>query len=356
MRRRVPTPAPSPTRRSLPPSSLRSVGLVAAAAVVAVPLLAAPGASAAAPSVSWSDRSVVAGRAMTATVRPASVDGAAVALQRRFPEGWRMADSTPRVTSAGLVLDVPTDQYGTFSYRVVATKQGTPSATDPVKVTVSPSYAPAGSASSHAFMSSPRWLWDSCSGPITWKFNPASAPSGGLEQVTGSFDRVHLATGLDFVYAGTTDVTPQPSDPGASGADIVVGWIGGQTFAQRHGSAVGVGGAAYWRDQRLFNGTRVNRAFEGGVVLNAGYNDRLGNGFGSGTTWGDVLMHEIGHVIGLGHVGSDKQMMFGRITARAARWGAGDLTGFRKVGDTMGCVTAGNQRARTEPVRAVAEH
>ena len=33
---------------------------------------------------------------------PASVDGAAVALQRRFPEGWRMADSTPRVTSAGI--------------------------------------------------------------------------------------------------------------------------------------------------------------------------------------------------------------------------------------------------------------
>ncbi len=170
-------------------------------------------------------------------------------------------------------------------------------------------------------MSSPRWLWDSCGGPITWKFNPASAPNGGLEQVAGSFDRVHAATGLDFTYAGTTDVTPRPSDPGTSGADIVVGWIGGQTFAERHGSAVGVGGAAYWRDQRLSNGTRVNRAFEGGVVLNAGYNDRLGNGFGSGTTWGDVLMHEIGHVIGLGHVGSEKQMMFGRITARAARMG-----------------------------------
>ncbi|QIK67683.1 matrixin family metalloprotease [Nocardioides sp. HDW12B] len=359
MRRRVPTPtlfrARHSSRRSGPPSGVRPVGLVAAA-VVAAPLLAAPGASAAAPSVSWSDRSVVAGRAMTATVGPSSVDGAAVGLQRKFPEGWRVADGTPRVTSGGLVLDVPTDQYGTFSFRVVATKQGSVSATDPVKVTVSPPYAPAGSAASHSFMTNPRWLWDSCSGPITWRFNPASAPSGGLDQVAGSFDRVHAATGLDFVYAGTTDVTPQPIDPGASGADIVVGWIGGQSFAQRHGSAVGVGGAAYWTDHRLANGTRVKRAFEGGVVLNAGYNDRMGSGFGSGVTWGDVLMHEIGHVIGLGHVSSDKQMMFGRVTARAARWGAGDLAGFRKVGDTMGCVTAVNQRARTEPVRVVARH
>jgi hypothetical protein len=356
MRRRVPAPVQPRARLYGPASSVRSVGLVAAGVVVVVPLLATPGASAAAPSVSWSDRSVVAGKPMTATVGAASVDGATVGLQRRFPEGWRVADGTPRATSAGLVLDVPTDQYGTFSYRVVATKQGSVSSTDPVKVTVRPPYAPAGSAASHSFMANPRWLWDSCSGPITWKFNPASAPSGGLEQVKGSFDRVHAATGLDFAYAGTTDVTPQPSDPGSSGADIVVGWIGSQAFAQRHGSAVGVGGAAYWQGQRLFSGTKVNRAFEGGVVLNAGYDDRLGSGFGRGVTWGDVLMHEIGHVIGLGHVGSESQMMFGRITTRAARWGAGDLNGFRKVGDTMGCVTAANQRARTEPVRVVADH
>ncbi len=113
MRRRVPAPSPAPSPASspgsspasgpasgpcrarvrIPASSARSVGLVAAAAVVAVPLLAAPGASAAAPSVSWSDRSVVAGKAMTATVGAASVDGATVALQRRFPEGWRVADA-----------------------------------------------------------------------------------------------------------------------------------------------------------------------------------------------------------------------------------------------------------------------
>ena len=343
---RCPVPTPGPTRPVS--STVRSVGLVAAAAVVAVPLLAAPGASAAAPSVSWSDRSVVAGRAMTATVGAASLDGATPVLQRRFPEGWRVADPEARVTSAGLVLDVPTDQYGSFTYRVVATKQGSMSPSDPVKVSVSPPYVPAGSASAHSFMTSPRWLWDSCSGPITWKFNPASAPVGGLDQVTGSFDRIHAATGLDFVYAGTSSETPRASDPGTSGADILVGWRSASNF---NAGVVGEGGAAFYRGFRLPNGSAVHKAVEGGVMLNAGFNDRLTSGFGKGYTWGEVVMHELAHVIGLSHVGAKSQIMYRAITGGAARWGAGDLNGFRKIGDTMGCVGGGGARTRDEPVR-----
>ena len=344
-----------PKRRVSP---ARSLLLVAAASVVGVPLLVAPGASAAAPKVTWSDRSVVAGKAVTATVAPASVDGAAVVLQRKFPDvPWRVADSSPRVTTGGLVLDVPTSQYGSFSYRVVALERGTiVSAGDPVKVTVAPPYSPAGNASAHSFMSSPRWMWDSCAGPVTWKFKPGSAPTGALKQVKGAFARVHAATGLDFAYLGTTDVTPRPGGVPDAGADVVIGWIGKRAFTGTYGNAVGKGGAAYMYDHRLANGDRVNRAVRGGVVLNAGYNDVLANGFGSGFTWGEVLMHEIGHVIGLSHVGATNQLMYRSITRGAARFGAGDLNGFRKVGDTFGCLTPEDARARTGPLRVSVSH
>ncbi len=347
--------ATSPTRRVSPG---RAALLVAVASVVGVPLLVAPGASAAAPRVTWSDRSVVAGKAMTATVAPSSVDGAAVVLQRKFPDvPWRVADNTPRSTSSGLVLDVPTSQYGSFSYRVVAMQNDTVvSATDPVKVTVAPPYSPAGTASSHRFMSSPRWLWDACRGPITWRFGTGNAPKGALNQVKGAFARVHAATGLDFRYLGTTDVTPKPSGAPASGADLVIGWIGRSAFTDQYGGAVGVGGATYYSSYRLANGDRVNRAAQGGVVLNAGFNDDLTNGFGSGFTWGEVLMHELGHVIGLSHVDSTKQLMYPSITRGLARFGAGDLNGFRKVGDTVGCPVLDNGRARTGPPRVSISH
>ncbi len=342
--------------RTIPPA--RAALLLATASVLGVPLLVAPGASAAAPQVTWSDRSVVAGKAVTATVAPASVDGAAVVLQRKFPDvPWRIADSSPRVTGGGLVLDVPTSQYGAFSYRVVTLEQDTVvSATDPVKVTVAPPYGPAGNASSHAFMSSPRWVWDSCRGPITWKLSTGNAPGGGLKQVKGALARVHAATGLDFRYLGTTDVAPKPSGVPGSGADLVIGWIGRRAFSEQHGGAVGVGGATYYSNYRLANGDRVNRAAQGGVVLNAGFNDDLANGFGSGFTWGEVLMHELGHVIGLGHVGSTKQLMYPSITRGPARFGAGDLNGFRKVGDTFGCPVLDDARARTAQPRVSISH
>ena len=251
---------------------------------------------------------MVAGKAMTATVAPASVDGAAVVLQRKFPDvPWRVADSTPaghdrRAGARRADLAVRLLQLS----RRRAWSDGTVvSAGDPVKVSVAPPYNPAGNASSHSFMSSPRWLWDSCGGPITWKFSPGQRAHGRAEAGQGSLrpgarrDRARLR------YLGTTDVTPKPGGAPASGADVVVGWIGQAAFTDEYGGAVGVGGAAYFLDYRLANGDRVNRAAQGGVVLNAGYNDDLANGFGSGFTWGDVLMHEIGHVIGLGHVGRD---------------------------------------------------
>ena len=111
------------------------------------------------------------------------------------------------------MLDVPTSQYGTFSYRVVALERDTVvSATDPVKVTVAPPYSPAGNASSHTFMSSPRWMWNSCGGPITWKFSTGNAPDGALKQVKGAFARVHAATGLDFSYLGRRTSHPSPEE------------------------------------------------------------------------------------------------------------------------------------------------
>ena len=92
------------------------------------------------------------------------------------------------------------------------------------------------------------------------------------------------------------------------------------------------------------------------MVLNAGFNGDLANGFGSGFTWGEVLMHELSHVIGLDHTDSTKQLMYPSITRGAARFGAGDLNGFRKVGDTFGCLVPDNARARTGPPRVSISH
>jgi hypothetical protein len=307
-----------------------------------------PSAAEAAPRVTWSKTSVVAGTKVSATVKPRSVPkNADVVLQRKFPDRWRTADRTATRVSEGLELTVPTKQYGSFVYRVAAVQRNKVLETSkPVTVKVRPPYAPAGSASSHTFMTTPRWQWDSCR-TITWKFNPANAPRGGLKQVRGSLARIHAATGLEFVYAGRTKQTPRYQ--GVKGADVIIGWMGRKAFARKYGTIVGIGGASYTPGWKLPNGTRVSRAVRGGVVLNARWKQTLTNGFGSGYTWGEVVMHELGHVIGLNHVNDKTQLMHDTVTPGEARWGAGDLAGFRKIGNAGGCLSPRNARVLESP-------
>jgi hypothetical protein len=340
------TAAARPRRR--PHTRRRWAAGLLGGVLVAAPVVALPTAADAAPRVTWSDLSVVAGKKVTATVKPGSVAKRAdVVLQRKFPDRWRIADGTAKRTDGGLELRVPTRQYGSFDYRVAAVDGTTVLETfEAVRVRVAPPYSPAGPASAHAFMASPRWQWDSCR-TITWKFNRAGSPKGGLKQVRGAIARVHAATGLEFVYAGRTRQTPRFQ--GVKGTDVIVGWLGRKAFTRKYGSMVGIAGATYATGWKLPDGTSVSRAVRGGVVLNARWKPNLRNGFGRGYTWGEVVMHELGHVVGLDHVRNDTQLMFDTVTGGAARWGAGDLNGFRKLGDAGGCLSARNARALESP-------
>jgi len=67
----------------------------------------------------------------------------------------------------------------------------------------------------------------------------------------------------------------------------------------------------------------------------------LANGFGEGATWGRVMLHELGHVFGLGHVESSSNLMkeeLSQHTLRTAEFGIGDLQALRIIGKEGGCV------------------
>jgi hypothetical protein len=265
-------------------------------------------------------------------------------LQRRFPDGWRVADDTAKRTDAGLRLRVPTDQYGRFTYRVAARgRDGVVSVSGSQRVRVRTGYDPRGRKRQHEFLFGQRARWDSCRA-VRWKFNGDLAPRHGLRQVKAAVRRIHAATGIELEYAGRSERRSNPYGDHIPGAAVVIGWRSARTFERRTGSTqvVGLAGQRVVTGYRDAQGT-VYRTHQGGVILNAGH--RLDPGFGKGITWGEVIVHELGHVMGLAHAQARTQVMYFSTTGYDADLGAGDLHGLRQLGDTRGCLERTAARA-----------
>ncbi|MGE0878625.1 MAG: matrixin family metalloprotease [Acidimicrobiia bacterium] len=161
--------------------------------------------------------------------------------------------------------------------------------------------------------------WNPCEA-IEWRFNPADAPTGdALGFVSAAVTHLGAVTGMSFVYAGTT--TTNPNDPPRD-RGIVIGWGRGL-----NAPVAGLGGAAgYFTSGGL-------RYTAGGVLLNASM--RLGLDWTDG--WGPILLHELGHVMGLDHVNDPNQLMYPSV-ARAVDYAAGDLAGLYELGPSRGCL------------------
>jgi hypothetical protein len=188
--------------------------------------------------------------------------------------------------------------------------------------------------------------WNPCV-PIRYKVNVAHAPKGALADVKQAIALLHKATGMTFVYEGQTAVIPQfgygIKAPAGKWPPIIIAWAApgkgkGKSNAVLPGDA-GRGGPLFtsWYDA---NGTlHPEQVVSGQVVMNDQYNGFYKHGFGRGYTDGEVLLHELGHVVGLQHTSDPTQIMYPAANFKTkAAYGKGDRVGLKKVGKAAGCI------------------
>jgi hypothetical protein len=198
----------------------------------------------------------------------------------------------------------------------------------------------AGSDTSYTFMypngsngSSARW--NPCA-PIRWAVNLSDAPSTALADAQQAVAAVSAATGISFSYVGTTSAIPSPTGAAGqlpSGVDAVIAWLTPSQFGATGGEA-GYGGN-WW-----ISSGGPERIFQGYAIINGDLaKSLLKPGFGQGYSEGHLLLHELGHMMGLGHTQDESQVMYPQQGPLSpGTYGAGDLAGLRTLG-TGGCLS-----------------
>lgn len=214
-----------------------------------------------------------------------------------------------------------------------------PTATDP-ETTQTTSGTATGGSTAYSFLGanadgSPA-RWNPCV-PITWRFNPAGAPANGLVDVSAAMQRVSAAAGLPFSYQGTTTDRPFRSGPDhPGGEDLLLGFGDATDYPDMlTGPTIGYGGP-YGR-WLIVGGTPTPKEYVAGDVLLDSDNG-LAPGFGPGLTFGNLVLHEVGHAIGLGHVDAPGEIMNPATTSASPNgYGPGDLAGLARLGRAAGC-------------------
>ncbi|SNS79610.1 Matrixin [Geodermatophilus saharensis] len=173
--------------------------------------------------------------------------------------------------------------------------------------------------------------YDPCR-PLHHVLAPAGAPAGAEVLVAEAVARLSAATGLRFVDDGTTDEAwsdqrpaYQPDRYGDRWAPVLVSWATPEQVPALGGTVAGIGGS------RAVSAGGPLVYVTGAVTVDAGWTTAVLGSPGGRDAVLAVLVHELGHVLGLAHVDDPAELMSATNEGQVDL-GPGDLAGLARLG------------------------
>jgi hypothetical protein len=182
--------------------------------------------------------------------------------------------------------------------------------------------------------------WNPCQA-IHWKFRTSGAPTGGGHQVFDAVSKVAAATGIRFVYDGTTSSTPTSSwlpKGTTSIRPLLIGWTDAShsdLLRNQPSAVLGVTRTAYFgivQDGLTLAATKA-------AVIALDRTNKLP--LTGAVSWRTTILHELGHAMGLDHVGNNNQLMYPVLQRDLYGLQSGDKAGLYKLGRASGCLNLG---------------
>ena len=168
--------------------------------------------------------------------------------------------------------------------------------------------------------------WNPCR-EIHYVVNPDGSPPNWKDLVEDGIAEVEEHTGLAFRYDGTTEERgfEDRFAPDGDPLPVLVGWADSNEVPGLEGDVAGIGGATYAE----VGGHRTY--VTGMVVLDVETYDRLASSKDADIVQLAVLLHELGHLVGLAHVEDRGEIMYADGVTRTS-YGTGDLDGLARLG------------------------
>jgi hypothetical protein len=174
--------------------------------------------------------------------------------------------------------------------------------------------------------------YDPCR-PVAVVLSPDGAPADAEPLLVDALARMTEVTGLQFRYEGTTDELPggdraayQPDRYGDRWAPVLIGWRTPDQEPGLAGDVAGLGGSA------SAGPSGGPLAWVTGTVTLDGPEFAELAASGDTEVGRAILLHELGHVVGLAHVWDSDQLMASTTSGEVLDFADGDLAGLAQLG------------------------